>query len=85
MIGPSFALSVGKPSPANTIENDTKVYIVVKRSLCAAENSSLAGNGVVAVNSRAPMLWGGTFDPRLVAFASSPFWTKKQPKEPETG
>lgn len=69
--GHSSAQFAGKPSHDSMIGNDTKACIPVKRSLCVEAHFRPDRSGVVADDSRAPMLWAVISDRRPVECVSS--------------
>ena len=76
--GHSSAQSAGKPSHDSMIENDTKACIPAKRSLCVEAHFKLDRSGVVADDSRVPMLWDVISDPRPVECVLSHFLMRKR-------
>jgi hypothetical protein len=63
--------------------NDTRDYIVVRKNSYAKANLDLGASGVAGDGSREQMPWEDTSDLKPEEFASSHFWTRRQPKERE--
>lgn len=78
-----FALFVGKPLLASTIENDMKGCIRVRRNSNAEANLSrdLENIGDVEGDLRVQMLLVGTSGQKLGVCASNRYWMKKRRRE----
>ena len=72
---------VKKHLPANMTVNDTRDYIVVRKNSHAKASLGLGASGAVGDGSRERTPWEGTSDLKPEEFASSHFWTRRQPKE----
>lgn len=81
----SFAQSVARPSPASTIANATRVFILEKRSLSAGAPSRVTRIGVVDEGLLVPTPWAGILGRKLDVSASSLYLTRKPPRGRKPG
>jgi hypothetical protein len=61
--------------------NDTRDYIVARKNSHAKANLGLGASGAVGDGLRERTPWEDTSDLKPEGFASSHFWTRRQPKE----